>query len=418
MARHLVIQLARFGDVAQTKRLLLSLAAAPGDEVHLAVDPSLASFARVVYPFAVVHEVHAHAAAIGAAEVFSRNRHAFAALASIRFDSVYNLNFSGMSLALAGLFDPDSVHGYVRRNGQDIRSRWLRMGFRWMGNRRIAPVNLVDFWAYLHANPIAPEAVNPPAVAKGGGKIAVVAAGREARRSLPARVLAPLVEAVFAAHGGPEIVILGSSAERPFAHRLDRLLGPAALQKVDDTCGRTRLADLPEILAECDLVLTPDTGVMHLAAHLGVPVRAFFLSSAWCFETGPYGEGHIVFQATRSCAPCVETRPCSFATACLAPFSAPELSLALQGREVEAWPEELAMLRTAHDAFGCDCEPVRGTLPEMKKRRELRSFLTEFVGRGGGGSSSWCAGAIMHETDWMLPPPGADCDGSRLIAGE
>ena len=35
-----------------------------------------------------------------------------------------------------------------------------------------------------------------------------------------------------------------------------------------------------------DVLLTPDTGIMHLAAHLGVPVFAFFLSSAWCHETG------------------------------------------------------------------------------------------------------------------------------------
>jgi hypothetical protein len=261
------------------------------------VDASLAALARRIYPFAEVHAIHSHATNTDAAKVFVRNRDAFAALATIPFASVYNCNFSGMALSLAGLFDPGIVRGYCREYGQAFRSRWLRMGFRWMGNRRIAPMNLVDFWACLHPDPIDPARVNPKAAPGGGKKIAVVAAGREARRSLPPDVLAPLLAAAFAAHGGPEIVILGGNAERPFARRLVRLLPPAVLQKVDDACGRTSLEDLPGILEGCEAVLTPDTGVMHLAAHLGIPVQAFFLSSAWCFETGPYGEGHTVFAA-------------------------------------------------------------------------------------------------------------------------
>lgn len=407
MAHHLVIQLARFGDVVQTKRLLLSLAAVPGDVVHLAVDASLAPLARKVYPFAVVHALRAHAAQGGPTTVLAANREAFAALAAVPFASVYNLNFSGMSMAVAGLFDPDAVRGYVRRKGQVIHPPWMRMAFRWMGNRRMAPVNLVDFWAYLHPAPVRPATVNPPAATdtkNAKGKIAVVAAGREARRSLPAQVLAPLVESAFTARGGPEIIILGSNAERSFARRFSRLVRPAVLQKIDNACGRTDLADLPEILASCDLVLTPDTGIMHLAAHLGIPVRAFFLSSAWCFETGPYGEGHTVFQAMRFCAPCLETRPCPHATACLASFAEPGFAKLLPEDDERGWPEDIVMLRTAHDAFGCDCIPVRGVYPEWERKQHLRALLTEHVGCGSGSTAAWCAETIFHETDWMLPP--------------
>ncbi|CAK7033166.1 MAG: hypothetical protein DELT_00445 [Desulfovibrio sp.] len=423
MAHHLVIQLARFGDMVQTKRLLLSLAGTDGDTVHLAVDPSLSPLARTLYPFATVHEVYAHASNIEAAKVLSHNRNAFAALASVDFSSVYVLNFSGMALALAGLFDPDIVHGYVRQNGQALRSRWLKMGFRWMGNRRIAPINLVDFWAYLHPDPIAPDSVNPKAVLRSaakGGKIAVVAAGREARRSLPAHVLAPILEAVFVARGGPEIVILGSNAERPFARKLARLLRPATLQKVDDACGRTKLTDLPEILAGCDLVLTPDTGIMHLAAHMGVPVQAYFLSSAWCFETGPYGEGHTVFQAVCHCAPCVESRPCPFATACLTPFADPQIVRASQGKEPDSWPADVTLLRTRNDAFGCDYTLLHGELREFARRNALRAFLAEYTGRGfeEGAISAWCAESAFHESDWMLPPLAADKGFLRLMEGD
>lgn len=418
MAHHLVIQLARFGDMVQTKRLLLSLAAAGGDTVHLAVDPSLAPLARMLYPFAVVHAIHAHASGIGAARVLSENRSAFAVLKETDFSSVYVLNYSGMAAALAGMFDPDIVRGYARRNGQVLRSRWLQMGFRWMGERRIAPLNLVDFWASLHPDPVAPSRVNPKARAPGGGKIAVVAAGREARRSLPAAVLAPVLEAVFVARGGPEIVILGGRAERPFARKLFRLLRPATLQKTSDLCGGTTLADLPDILSACDLVLTPDTGVMHLAAHAGVPVQAYFLSSAWCFETGPYGEGHTVFQAMRPCAPCVESRPCAFGVACLAPFAAPEIVRASQGKMPVTWPADMALFTTALDNFGCDYVPKYGEVRESGRRNALRAFLAEYAGRDAGKNiAPGTAESVLHEADWMLPPLAADKEYLRLVEG-
>lgn len=419
MARHLVIQLARFGDMVQTKRLLLSLAANAGDTVHFAVDPSLAPLARMLYPFAVVHEVYAHASNIEAAKVLSHNRDVFAAFVALDFSSVYVLNYSGMATSLAALFDPDIVHGYARKNGQVLRSRWLKMGFRWMGDRRIAPVNLVDFWAHLHAAPIAPALVNPKAEKRGNKKIAVVAAGREARRSLPAQVLAPMLEAVFVAEGGPGIILLGSNAERPFAHKLARQLRPATLQKVDDACGRTKLTDIPDILAGCDLVITPDTGTMHLAAHLGVPVLAYFLSSAWCFETGPYGEGHTVFQATRQCAPCVESRPCSFGTACLAPFADPRILSASHGKAPDTWPEDIALFKTELDAFGCDYVLQCGELCELSSRNTLRSLLAEYTGREFHANiTSRSAESVFHESDWMLPPLPADKDFLRLLEGE
>lgn len=413
MAHHLVIQLARFGDVVQTKRLLLSLAANPDDTVHLAVDVSLVPLARQIYPFAVVHALPAHRGGNAVGDVLLQAREAFAALAAIPFDSVYNLNFSGMSLALAGLFDPDAVRGYLRRNGQVLRSRWLRMAFRWIGNRHIAPLNLVDLWAYLHPSPVAPDLVNPAAAVKASGKIAVAASGREARRSLPPEVLAPVLEAIFAADQGPEIVLLGGNAERPFARKLARLLRPATVQRLNDLCGQTSLADLPDILSGCGKVLTPDTGIMHLAAHCGVPVQAFFLSSAWCFETGPYGAGHTVYQAVRECAPCVESRPCPFDTACLSPFASGDFAKSVAGREPRALPEGLVLFHSDCDAFGCDYLPCEGVLPEMKQRGELRALLAEYVGRAEERPDvGRFADAVFHETDWMLPPEGAGLDVS------
>ena len=71
--------------------------------------------------------------------------------------------------------------------------------------------------------------------------------------------------------------------------------------------GKTDLLELAARLREAHLLVSGDTGTLHLAAALGTRTLSVFLGPASCFETGPYGEGHYVFQAEPPCHPCVET---------------------------------------------------------------------------------------------------------------
>lgn len=409
MTRHLVIQLARFGDLIQTKRLMLSLAASHGEkgkdapEVHLVVDRSLVALAKILYPYAVVHGIYAHGGAADPATVLTENRAVFAELGAVSFRSVYSLNFSELSFIIAGLFDPAIVRGYKRVGGQNLRSLWNRMAFRWTGERRVSPINLVDFWAHCAPFPIAPEAVNPPAAARGAQRIGVVLAGREARRSLPPSVLASCVEAVFAGMGGPEVVLVGSASERPLARQLLRRFPRALFDRTRDMSGQTAMADLPDLFSGLDALISPDTGTMHLAAHLGVPVRAFFLSSAWAFETGPYGVGHRIWQAVRECAPCVETAPCPHAVACLAPFGDPSFLRVLANKEAATWPDGLVELEPAFDALGQDYHPARGTLGSNARRVAFRHALAAVRGVAEEGAERSLVEKLVHESDWMLP---------------
>ncbi len=143
------------------------------------------------------------------------------------------------------------------------------------------------------------------------------------------------------------------------------------------------------------------------------------MSSAWCFETGPYGEGHTVFQATQACAPCVETRPCPYNVACLSPFETPEAAQALRGKEPAAWPENLALLRSVCDDLGCDYLPMRGNETEREGRAALRALLAEYHGQANAVAiPGWAAETVFHETDWILPPLRADDFSARFIEGE
>ncbi len=86
--------------------------------------------------------------------------------------------------------------------------------------------------------------------------------------------------------------------------------------------GHTTLDQLIDELRECRLVLTNDTGTMHLAALLGVPVVAIFGSTEPRL-TGPLGDRHIILRHHVECSPCF-LRECPIDFRCMKAVSAQE----------------------------------------------------------------------------------------------
>jgi heptosyltransferase II len=94
-------------------------------------------------------------------------------------------------------------------------------------------------------------------------------------------------------------LIFGTATERPLGAEILETLKTGAT----DLTGRTSLLELAAQLRRCELLLTNDTGTMHLAAFLGVPTVAIFGSTEPQL-TGPIGEGHVVIRHHVECSPC------------------------------------------------------------------------------------------------------------------
>jgi len=92
-----------------------------------------------------------------------------------------------------------------------------------------------------------------------------------------------------------------------FGTKNDMAIGDQIATAIADHCvnriGHTTLDQLIDELRECRLVLTNDTGTMHLAALLGVPVIAIFGSTEPRL-TCPLGAGHIILRHHVECSPC------------------------------------------------------------------------------------------------------------------
>jgi len=94
-------------------------------------------------------------------------------------------------------------------------------------------------------------------------------------------------------------LIFGTAKERSISDKIAKRLGTHAT----DLTGRTTLSELITQLRRCEVLLTNDTGTMHLAAFLGVPTVSIFGSTEPQL-TGPIGNGHTVLRRHVECSPC------------------------------------------------------------------------------------------------------------------
>lgn len=106
-------------------------------------------------------------------------------------------------------------------------------------------------------------------------------------------------------------VIVGTAKEIELGEMLTR----AFTGKAENLCGKTTLPELITELKRSTLLLTNDTGTMHLADLLGVPVVAIFGSTEPAL-TGPRGETtppHRIIRRKVECSPCyLRTCPIDF----------------------------------------------------------------------------------------------------------
>jgi len=95
------------------------------------------------------------------------------------------------------------------------------------------------------------------------------------------------------------VLLFGKEQEQPIAHEILRYLGSRGI----DLTGKTGLLQLAGLLERCHLLITNDTGTMHMAAAVGTPVVALF-GSTDPVTTGPWGDGHVVVKKDVACSPC------------------------------------------------------------------------------------------------------------------
>ncbi len=123
------------------------------------------------------------------------------------------------------------------------------------------------------------------------------------------------------------IIIVGGKDDAPIAEEI----ASNVHERICIAAGKTSIRRLAALLEKVNLLITNDSGPMHIAAALGTPVVALFGPTDPSL-TGPYGRGHIVIRKHLECSPCLR-RPCTKGKAvCMEAITVEDVAMAVSGR--------------------------------------------------------------------------------------
>jgi heptosyltransferase-2 len=125
-------------------------------------------------------------------------------------------------------------------------------------------------------------------------------------------------------------ILFGTAADSDRGAAIESALGAHCVNRI----GQTTLDQLAAELGDCALLLTNDTGTMHLATLIGVPVVAVFGSTEPRL-TGPLGIGHAILRHQVECSPCF-LRECPIDFRCMKAVSVEEVVAAVSA-QLDRW---------------------------------------------------------------------------------
>ena len=325
----LIINVTRMGDLIQTGPLLSRLREEwPDVAIDLVVDRSFAPTASLLTGLRQVISCD-FTRLLDECRTQSRSLVALMSemtgwakpLRAMGYDRIVNLTFNRQTGLLASYIGAPDLRGIIAGpdGGPIVQNPWLSYFTDLHRHRRFNRFNLVDLYAMGGSGPgaFSPLLVTVPA---DGGVwadgflrspdravrqwIAVQAGASDVMKAWRPEYFGQAM-ARLSLHSGVGFVMIGTAAEAEaieLAKAAYRASGGAV--PILDASGQTTLRQLVGLLSRCQLLLTNDTGPMHLAIGVGISVIDLSVGHVDHHETGPYGPGHWVIQPDLACSPC------------------------------------------------------------------------------------------------------------------
>ncbi len=357
----LIVNITRMGDLVQTGPLIARLHREwPGAAIDLVVDRRFAPMAAMLpgirHLEAFDFDGLVETSRVMAADVTALYRQVadwVRPLAARRYDRIINLTFNRRSGLLAACVGAPDIRGVAAApDGTTVvRNPWMQYFTDLHHYRRYNRFNLVDLYALGGSGlgPFVPLSLRVDAAAADWARAQLrdEARGRPGGGSPPDRgagvdrcpsAIQPkwwiavqvgasdgmkawrpdsfgLTMARLSRRAPVGFVMIGGSVEgEAVRHALATYAAAGGTGPVRDLSGRTTVEQLVAALAECRLLLTNDTGPMHVAVAVGTPVVDVSVGHVDFRETGPYGPGHWVIQPDLACAPCGFDQVCAHQT--------------------------------------------------------------------------------------------------------
>lgn len=132
----------------------------------------------------------------------------------------------------------------------------------------------------------------------------IVVGARWPSKCFPESIFAEMIKTLLKNKPQIKIVLLGTGEDLSVATRLSRQFTEFPGQVVS-LVGKTGIGALVEVIRRCKMIISNDSGPVHIAALLNKTVFAFF-GSTDPGKTGPYGSKHYIFELDLPCLHCLK----------------------------------------------------------------------------------------------------------------
>jgi ADP-heptose:LPS heptosyltransferase len=124
--------------------------------------------------------------------------------------------------------------------------------------------------------------VNEAQFTNTGPLIAIQAGASQGKRQWNPKQFVSLITILVEKHNA-RVVLTGAAKER---HIIDPIVEGCASRNVVSVAGKTSVPQLAAMLKMSDVLVTGDTGPMHISVAVGTPVVSMFLASAYGLRQG------------------------------------------------------------------------------------------------------------------------------------
>ena len=357
MKQVLIINITRMGDLIQMIPLLARLEEEwPGVAIDLIVDREFAHIATMLpgirqvlaYDFQGLMD-ESRVCARDVVSLYQDLSQWATPLLQVGYDRVVNLTFNRRSAFLVKYFGCVDERGMTTAHDGSflVKNSWMKYFLDFHAYRQVNRFNIVDLYALGGSGPgnFHPIYLPVPHEQRSWAKQFLERSGIpetwvavQVGASDPMKAWRPEYYGQLMAHLSKKrpigFVLIGTKKEeaavKESVHAYQQGGGQGPLC---EAVGKTTIPELLALLQHCQLMVTNDTGPMHMAVGVGTPILNISVGHVDFWETGPFGPGHWVVQPNIICGPCGFDKVCPH-HACkdqIIPQEISELCLSLLG---------------------------------------------------------------------------------------
>ena len=245
----------------------------------------------------------------------------FDGILSVKYDLAVNLSHDEFSVYFLYILNSlKNIGIYITREGTIISNdKMIAYMFSAVKNRKVSVLNLVDIYERclnsgdkIHVNKIFLDTENinnggvcdvlkENGIDDGDILISFAIGASTSLKKWRYDYFAELAKMLLAGNPKIKIILLGAKYDVEAGNYIENSVADGRLINLT---GKTSVSDLVYLVKRCRLLITHDTGTMHIGVAAGIKLIVIYTGNVGFWETGPYSANQVLVVPNIGCFPC------------------------------------------------------------------------------------------------------------------